>query len=256
MTSQHALCRLGVGGAGSGRWRSAVGTTVPVRGRGQRRRRRDAGRHHRRPRRRRRRRQAHPGGVVGGAVGQLRPPGRAQGREPAAHRLVQDPRGDEQAGLARPARQGRGHRGQRRQPRPGAGVRGEVLRRPVRHLRPRRRGDLQDRGVPRPRVDGDRAGQLGRGVDRRRQAARRPGGQGVLPSLRRPRRRRRAGNARSRARRGPRRPQLRHRADRRRRARQRRGDRRQVADARTFGSLACRLRSAVRTPAGRSTRVP
>ena len=48
---------------------------------------------------------------------------RAQGREPPAHRRVQDPRRDEQARVARRRRGQRRHRRQRRQPRPGAGVR-------------------------------------------------------------------------------------------------------------------------------------
>ena len=130
-----------------------------------------------------------------------------------------------------PARQGRRHGRKRRQPRPVAGVRRQVLRRAVRDLRPGRGADLQDRGVPQPRGDGDRDGGVGRRGDRRGEGARRPRRQGVLPSLRRPGGRRRAGHARSRARRGPRRPQLRRRPDRRRWPRQRRRHRRQVVDA-------------------------
>ena len=53
------------------------------------------------------------------------------------------------ASLGPQAKAGRDGR-QRRQPRPGAGVRRQVLRRAVRDLRPGRGADLQDRGVPQP----------------------------------------------------------------------------------------------------------
>ena len=73
---------------------------------------------------RRRRGQADASGDVDVALGALRRPRRAQGREPPADRLVQDPRRPGQAGrrLATAARRRRG-RGQRRQPRPGGRLR-------------------------------------------------------------------------------------------------------------------------------------
>ena len=89
---------------------------------------------------------------------------------------------------------------QRRQPRPGAGVRRPPLRRAVRHLRAGRRADHQDRGLP-----GLRRRRSSRAAPRstRRSpppgAPRRRGGHGVLPPVRRPRRRRRPGHARPRA---------------------------------------------------------
>ena len=144
---------------------------------------------------------------------------RPQGREPAAHRRVQAPRGDEQGGLARRRGRQRGDGRQRRQPRPGARLRRPPLRRPVRHLRARRRADHQDRGVP-----GVRRRRSSSAAPRSTRPSPRPGprppseGMAVLPPVRRPGRRRRAGHARTRARRRPRRPGVRRRPARRRRA--------------------------------------
>ena len=154
----------------------------------------------------RRRRQAHADRHVGrrcpsGTGGD----GRAQGREPAAHGGVQDPRGDEQAGLARPGGGQRRHGRQRRQPRPGARLRRPPLRRAVRHLRAR-----PARRSPRSRRAGPTAPRSSRAAPRSTRPWPPPGtraaerGHGVLPPVRRPGGRRRAGHARPRARRGPR----------------------------------------------------
>ena len=101
------------------------------------------------------------------------------------------------AALGDRARGGR-HRRERRQPRPGAGLRRSPRRRAVRDLRARRRADLQDRGVPRLRRDG-RSRAATRSTRRcsraRERAAERR--HGVLPPVRRPRRRRRPGDARA-----------------------------------------------------------
>ena len=73
-------------------------------------------------------------------------------------------------------RQGGRHGRQRRQPRPGAGVRRQVLRRAVRDLRAGRGADHQDRGVPQLRGDRDRGRRLARRGDRRGPRARRRDG--------------------------------------------------------------------------------
>ena len=82
---------------------------------------------------------------------------RAQGREPAAHRRIQDPRRDEQGGIAGPGCRQRGHCRQRRQPRAGARLRRPPRRRAVRDLRTHRRTDHEDRGVPGVRRPGRRS---------------------------------------------------------------------------------------------------
>ena len=128
----------------------------------------------------------------------------AEGREPPAHGLVQDPR---RLGQARGARRGRllarGGRGLGGQPRPEPGRRGARPRRAVRGVRARRRADGQGRGGARPgrdRAHGRRRrsttasrGALER-ARRRRPRVRAP--------VRRPRHRRRPGLARARAARG------------------------------------------------------
>ena len=191
----------------------------------------DAGRHPGRPHRDVDRRQAHPGRHVGGPRAADRPRRRAEGREPAADRRLQDPRGDQQAVVAGRAGAPRRDSRERRQPRPGAGVRRQPLRRAVRHLRAGRRADHEDRGVPVLRRDRRRGRRLARRGDDRRPGARRRDRHGVLPPVRRPRRRRRPGHARSRARRRRARPVVRRRPGRRRRPRRRDRDRRQVVAA-------------------------
>ena len=185
-----------------------------------------------------RRRQAHPDRHLRHALRADRRRRRAQGREPPADGGVQDPRRDEQAGVAGPGCRQRRHRRERRQPRPGAGVRRPPLRRAVRHLRAVRRPDHQDRGLPGPTAPrSSRAAPRStrRSPPRRHRSQR--GGHGVLPPVRRPRRRRRPGHARAGARRRPRRPGLRRRPARRRRARAGRGHRREVAAARRCASI-------------------
>ena len=66
--------------------------------------------------------------------------------------------------------------GERRQPRPGAGVRRAALRRAVRHLRAGRRADHQDRGLPGVRRRGRRGRCLARRGVRRGTASERTSG--------------------------------------------------------------------------------
>ena len=80
-----------------------------------------------------------PAGVLAGAVGAGRRPVLAQVREPAAHRVVQDPRRlhPDRPALRRGAGARRG-RGQRRQPRPGRRARRPAARHPARRCSCRR----------------------------------------------------------------------------------------------------------------------
>ncbi len=167
-------------------------------------------------------RQTHTGGALDHAVRDARRVGRAEGREPAAHRRLQDPRGDAQARLARPGSRQRRHRRERRQPRPGRRLRRPPPRRAVRDLRAERGIDLEDRGVPRPGCDRARGRREHRRGAGRGAARRGVGRHGVLPSVRRPCGDRRAGNARARTGRRHRRPGTRDRPDRGRWARLRR----------------------------------
>ena len=167
------------------------------------------------------RRQADAGPDLAGAVRADRARRRAQGGEPAANGRVQAPRGDEQVGVTRRRGGQRRDRRQRREPCPGPRLRRPPLRRPVQHLRARRRADHQGRGVPglwrrgrRGRRLARRGGGRGTGDGRRASAA-------VLPPVRRSGRGRRAGHAGPRAGRGHHRPGLRRDPARRWRARRR-----------------------------------
>ena len=92
---------------------------------------------------------------------------RAEGREPATHGQLQDPRRDEQARRAGCRSRQRRHCRKRRQPRPIDCLRRSSCRRALRDLRAFGRADLQDRSVPWLRRDADRRWRFaGRGDDR------------------------------------------------------------------------------------------
>src|SRR4029079_17649240 len=100
--------------------------------------------------------------------------GAAEGREPAADGLVQDPRGGEQARLARGGRAGgRGGRRLGRQPCAGRGVGGPGGGRARDDLRPAGCADGQGRGDEELRGRGGDGGRGARGVDRRGSPVRR-----------------------------------------------------------------------------------
>ena len=175
--------------------------------------------------------------------------GRAEGREPAAHGVVQDPRRAEQARRARrrlrAAASSRGSAGNHAQALAQAararGVPCEVFM-PARARRSRR----SRRAARSARRSGTSAARRSTTASppRRERAAR--GRHGLRPPLRRPRRRRRPGHARARAARGRARPREGRRPGRRRRPGQRRRDRGQVGAARGRG----------RRRAGRDRRAP
>ena len=154
-----------------------------------------------RPRRHRRRRAAHARSCrrltlserAGGRGG-------AEGREPPAHGVVQDPRRAEQARRAGGRLQPRRVCGERRQPRPGAGVRRSRARRAVRGLHARRA--RRSRKVEAAQALGAtvrwRAPRSTSASRRRSERAAR-GRHGLRPPVRRSRRRRRPGHARARA---------------------------------------------------------
>ena len=186
-----------------------------------------------RPRTARRRDRADADAVLAGAVGARRRPGLPQVREPAAGRLVQDPR---RVRADRPAERGgagpRRGRGERGQPRPGGGARLALLGAQATVYMPE--------GAPLPKVAATRAygaEVVFAGHDRRRGAGR---GQeyaerdrrGVHPPVRPSGHRGRAGHGRP----GDPRPAARgghdRAGDRRRRARGRGRARGQVAAAR------------------------
>ena len=133
----------------------------------------------------------HAGAVLAHDLRAVRRHGGAQGREPAAHGLVQAAR---RAGQARRARRRlRRRRGRRlgRQPRAGAGLRRARARRAVRglHARPTRRSPRSRR---RAALGAERARSAASSVDECVVAAaraRRRGGPGVRPPVRRPGRR-------------------------------------------------------------------
>ena len=107
------------------------------------------------------RRARHAGLPLRDALAARRPRGVAQGGEPAAHRLVQDPRRvqpdlDADAGAARGGRRRR----ERRQPRPGGRLGGARGRRPRAHLHAAGRADGEGRRDAQLRRR-DRAGRAG-----------------------------------------------------------------------------------------------